>query len=59
MRLIKKIIKNCFEFTNSGATFPYGEVASLFCISDNMLLKDMMSDSVLEINFSEIKYDVT
>ena len=36
------------------ATFPYGLVASLFCISDNMLLKDMMRDSVLEINFSEI-----
>ena len=41
MRLIKKIIKNCFEFTNSGATFPYGEVASLFlCFGEELLERD-------------------
>ena len=41
MLITRTIIKNCFDLLLGGATFPYGEVASLFCISENMWLKEM------------------
>ena len=41
MLITRTIIKNCFDLLLGGATFPYGEVASLFCISENMWRKEM------------------